>query len=139
MGSWRWCLVLKLNALFVMKCLSIWSKFHILFLSETLTSNLSVLLPSLIQFRNARNANLCLLKVCFQKKLKLFKEEFEKNNIFEKEPDMPSCYYLARECEIARKKPDVIIHYYNCAIWELSTSPKSEVSRVDDEGKCFKK
>jgi len=60
-------------------------------------------------------------------KLKLLKENFETNNIFEKEPGMPTYYYLARECEIVGKKPDDIIYYYNCAIWE------------DEEGKYFEK
>jgi len=50
--------------------------------------------------------------------LNKLKKEFKNNDIFEKEPDMPNYYYLAKECEIAGKKTDSLIYYYTCAIWE---------------------
>ena len=59
--------------------------------------------------------------------INIFKLEFEKNNIFEYEKDMPNYYYLAKEIEILGKDIGKIIYYYLSAIWE------------DNEKKHFKK
>ena len=43
---------------------------------------------------------------------------FETDNIFQKEPNMPKYYYLAKECELVNKNKEQIIYYYHSAIWE---------------------
>ncbi|MCL2720743.1 MAG: UvrD-helicase domain-containing protein, partial [Treponema sp.] len=73
-----------------------------------------------------------------KKEIDKLKEIFEKYNFYKKEPDMPDYYYLARQCETLERKPDDIIYYFNCAIWELSTNPQGEVSRADDKKKHFR-
>ena len=46
------------------------------------------------------------------------KIELEQNNIFEKEPNMPNYFYLARECEIIKRDLDNIIWFFLSALWE---------------------
>jgi hypothetical protein len=43
---------------------------------------------------------------------------FQKNNIFENEPNMPNYYYLAREYEILKKDLDDIIWFFLSSVWE---------------------
>jgi uncharacterized C2H2 Zn-finger protein len=43
---------------------------------------------------------------------------FQKNNIFENEPNMPNYFYLAREYEILNKRLDDIIWFFLSSVWE---------------------
>ena len=47
-------------------------------------------------------------------------EALKKNNIFEKESDMPKYYYLAREAEIVNRNLTDIIWLFLSAVWENS-------------------
>ena len=63
--------------------------------------------------------NIVFLEKLFTKKdITALKYALEKDNIFEKEPDIPNYYYLAKEFELLGKNIDDILYYYSCAIWE---------------------
>ncbi|MDR2941307.1 MAG: hypothetical protein LBV17_01790 [Treponema sp.] len=48
----------------------------------------------------------------------VLKEKLKVNNIFEKEPDMPNHYYLAREAEIVNRDLVDIIWWFLSGVWE---------------------
>ena len=54
------------------------------------------------------------------------KAELKINNIFEKKPNMPNYYYLAREAEILQKNLDDIIWWFLSSVWENKDETKKD-------------
>jgi hypothetical protein len=62
----------------------------------------------------------------------IIKNKLIENNIFKNEPNMPNCYYLAKECEFVNKDVENIIYYYHCAIWENDNEDKNIFEKISN-------
>jgi hypothetical protein len=59
--------------------------------------------------------------------IEILKTSFLTNNIFEKEPNMPNHYYLAKEYEILNKKLSDIIWFFLSSVWENRDENKKNI------------
>ena len=64
-----------------------------------------------------------------KKEIEKIKVALKTNNIFEKEPDMPKYYYLAREAEMVNRDLIDIIYYFLSAVWE-NYEPDKEIKLI---------